>query len=44
MSELESAATNSNPAAAKDAESKVGPDGSAVSNAVLALAKASQQG
>lgn len=44
VSELESAAASKNPTKAKDAESKVGPDGSAVSNAVLALAKASQQG
>ncbi len=44
VSELQSAATNRNPSAAADAQKHVGPDGTAVSNAVLALAKASQQG
>ena len=44
VTELQSAATNKNPAAASDAQRRVGPDGKAVSDAVVALAKAAQQG
>ncbi len=44
VQELESAARNRNPAAAADAQRRVGPDGKAVSNAVVALAAAAQRG
>lgn len=43
VTELESAAVNHDPAKARDAQSKVGPDGKAVSSAVLALAAAAQK-
>jgi len=43
VTELESAAVSHDPAKAQDAQSKVGPDGKAVSSAVLALAAAAQK-
>ncbi len=44
VTELQAAATNKDPSAASDAQRRVGPDGKAVSDAVVALAKAAQQG
>jgi hypothetical protein len=42
VTELQQAAISKDPAKANDAQSKVGPDGQAVSSAVVALAQAAQ--